>query len=258
MRQAVILAGGMGTRLRERLGPIPKTLVRIGGIALLEHQIRLLLAHGIDDIVLLVRHGADQIKDYCAERGNFGATLRFVEDQGYARGTAGAVFGCLDQLDSEFFVLYGDTMLDVVERTWRDAPEHLRELNRDRFLRLWVDSHIAELSASRMKQELAAGRPGPEGSAMKVTFARLAQELSGLEIELLGADGLTYGQWEMVRPEIVEFTGRDAAYRYLRAKGNSIEGGTTEILLNILAEQVLGLPQEQRVDKAVAWKDSPR
>ncbi len=152
----------------------------------------------------------------------------------------------------------GETMLDVVERTWRAAPEHLRDLNRDRFLRLWVEAHVAELAASKMKQELAAGRPGPEGSAMKVTFARLAQELSGLEIELLGDEGLAYGQWEMVRPEIVEFTGRDAAYRYLRAKGNSIEGGTTEILLNILAEQVLGLPQEQRFDKAVAWKDSPR
>ena len=152
----------------------------------------------------------------------------------------------------------GDSMLDVVERAWRAASDTTRDLLRDRFLRLWVDSHVAELSALRMKQQLAAGRPGPEGSAMKVTFARLAQELSGLEIELLGADGLTYGQWEMVRPEIVEFTGRDAAYRYLRAKGNSIEGGTTEILLNILAEQVLGLPQEQRPDKGIAWKDSPR
>ena len=188
----------------------------------------------------------------------------FVPDENLLGEVNGGWLVAMTTLSSERVAIgnsdaeVGDTMLDVVERTWRDAPEHLRELNRDRFLRLWVDSHIAELSASRMKQELAAGRPGPEGSAMKVTFARLAQELSGLEIELLGADGLTYGQWEMVRPEIVEFTGRDAAYRYLRAKGNSIEGGTTEILLNILAEQVLGLPQEQRVDKAVAWKDSPR
>lgn len=152
----------------------------------------------------------------------------------------------------------GDTMLNVVERTWRAAPEGARELMRDRFLRLWVDARVAELSAQRMKQQWAAGRPGPEGSAMKVAFADLAQELSGFEIELLGADGLTYGEWAMVRPEMVEFTGRDAGYRYLRAKGNSIEGGTTEILLNILAEKVLGLPPEFRPDKAVPWKDSPR
>ena len=52
--------------------------------------------------------------------------------------------------------------------------------------------------------------------------------------------------------------GRGPGYRYLRAKGNSIEGGTSEILRNTVSERVLGLPGEHRVDKAVAWKDLPR
>ena len=90
---------------------------------------------------------------------------------------------------------------------------------------------------------------------MKVSFARLAQELSGLEIELLGAEGLRYEDWTMVRPEIVDFTGRDAGYRYLRAKGNSIEGGTSEIIRNIVSERVLGLPAEHRTDKDRPWKE---
>ena len=51
---------------------------------------------------------------------------------------------------------------------------------------------------------------------------------------------------------------RSPGYRYLRAKGNSIEGGTSEILANIIAERVLGLPAEPRVDLAVPWKDLPR
>ena len=152
----------------------------------------------------------------------------------------------------------GDTMLEIVERSWRAAPEATRDMMSDRLMRLWVDARVSEVAAMRMKQQLAAGRLGPEGSAMKVTFARLAQELSGFEIELLGADGLTFGDWQMTRPEVIEYTGRDAGYRYLRAKGNSIEGGTTEILLNILAEKVLGLPPEHRPDKGMAWKDSPR
>jgi len=117
---------------------------------------------------------------------------------------------------------------------------------------------VFRLTGMRLRQKLAVGAPGPEGSAMKLTFARLAQELSGLELEMLGEDGLRYDDWTMTRPEQVDFTGRDAGYRYLRAKGNSIEGGTSEILRNIVAERVLGLPSEPRVDKDIPWKDIPR
>jgi alkylation response protein AidB-like acyl-CoA dehydrogenase len=105
---------------------------------------------------------------------------------------------------------------------------------------------------------LAAGQPGPEGSAAKVVFARLNQELSALELELSGADGLRYDDWSLRRPEAVSFLTRGPGYRYLRARGNSIEGGTSEILRNIIAERVLGLPTEPRTDTRVPWKDLPR
>src|SRR6266516_3655412 len=84
--------------------------------------------------------------------------------------------------------------------------------------------------------------PGSEGSAAKLVFARLNQEISELEVELAGQDGLRYDDWAMRRPEGASFYGRDPGYRYLRARGNSIEGGTSEILRNIIAERVLGLP----------------
>ena len=131
----------------------------------------------------------------------------------------------------------------------------------DRLLRLWVDAEVFRITGQRLRQKLAQGQPGPEGAAMKLTFARIAQEASGLEVELLGEDGLRYESdqgWTMLRPDRVDFTGRDAGYRYLRAKGNSIEGGTSEILRNIVAERVLGLPGEHRVDKDRPWKETAR
>jgi alkylation response protein AidB-like acyl-CoA dehydrogenase len=87
--------------------------------------------------------------------------------------------------------------------------------------------------------------------------------VSGFELELLGSDGLRYDDWSTdtwttERPAVVDFLARSAGYRYLRAKGNSIEGGSSEILRNIIAERVLGLPGEIRVDKDVPWKDLPK
>jgi alkylation response protein AidB-like acyl-CoA dehydrogenase len=149
-------------------------------------------------------------------------------------------------------------MSGVVAQTWRDHPEnHTPELH-DRLLDLWTQSEALRLAGIRLRQQLAVGSPGPEGSAMKLAFARLAQQLTGLEVELLGEDGLRYDDWTLRRPDKVDFTGREAGYRYLRAKGNSIEGGTSEVLRNIIAERVLGLPAEPRTDTKVAWKDLPR
>jgi alkylation response protein AidB-like acyl-CoA dehydrogenase len=149
-------------------------------------------------------------------------------------------------------------MIGPVARTWRERPGLRTHDLHQRLLRLWVESEVSRLTAERLRQQLAAGQPGYEGSAMKLAFARLNQEISGLEVELRGAEGLLYDDWTMRRPELVDFTGRDAGYRYLRSKGNSIEGGTSEILLNIVAERVLGLPAEPRTDKDVAWKDLAR
>ncbi|MGW0931624.1 acyl-CoA dehydrogenase family protein [Streptomyces sp. NPDC002644] len=149
-------------------------------------------------------------------------------------------------------------MIGKAAATWRERPELRTHDLHQRLLDLWVEAEAARLTGARLRQQLVAGQPGPEGAGMKLGFARLNQQISGLEVELLGEEGLLYEDWTMVRPDKVDFTGRDAGYRYLRAKGNSIEGGTSEVLLNIVAERVLGLPGEPRTDKDVAWKDLAR
>jgi alkylation response protein AidB-like acyl-CoA dehydrogenase len=149
-------------------------------------------------------------------------------------------------------------MIGALVDVWRSRPELRTHGLRDAVLRGWVNSEVARLAGIRLQQSLAAGSPGPEGSASKLVFAKLMQEISGIEVELRGDEGLRHDDWSMRRAETVDFFGRNHGYRYLRAKGNSIEGGTSEILRNIIAERVLGLPSEPRVDKDVAWKDIPR
>jgi alkylation response protein AidB-like acyl-CoA dehydrogenase len=149
-------------------------------------------------------------------------------------------------------------MIGPAAATWRSRPELRTPGLHDRLLRLWTDAEVARLAGERLRQQLAAGQPGPEGSAAKLIFARLNQDISGFELELAAADGLRYDDWTMRRSEHPSFFGRGPGYRYLRARGNSIEGGTSEILRNIIAERVLGLPAEPRVDKDVPWKDLPR
>jgi len=149
-------------------------------------------------------------------------------------------------------------MAGLAAAAWREHPEARTPGLHDRLIRLWADAEVARLAGARMRQQLAAGTPGPEGSAAKIVFARLNQELSAFELELAGAAGLTYDDWTLRRPESLSFFGRGPGYRYLRSRGNSIEGGTSEILRNIIAERVLGLPAEPRTDTKVPWKDLPR
>lgn len=112
MRQVVILAGGKGTRLRERLGGKPKPLVDVCGVPLLERQILLVQRYGFDRVLLLVNHEAQQVHDFCESRDDWELDLDIIDD-GEPRGTAGATLATFDRLEHEFLVMYGDTMLEV-------------------------------------------------------------------------------------------------------------------------------------------------
>ncbi|MFG1704784.1 acyl-CoA dehydrogenase family protein [Nonomuraea sp. M3C6] len=150
----------------------------------------------------------------------------------------------------------GGGMVAAVLDAWRERPELRTHDLHQRLLSLWVEAEVTRLSGARLREQLVAGQPGPEGSGMKLSFARLNQALSGFDVEF--RRDLGYDDWTFRRSENVDFYGRGPGYRYLRAKGNSIEGGTSEILRNIISERVLGLPSEPRVDKDVPWKDLPR
>src|SRR5262252_7413749 len=122
--QAVILAGGEGTRLRSRLATgLPKPLVDVDGVPLLGRQIALLREAGCESAVILVNHGAEHIRRYCAANADFGLRLRLVDD-GTPRGTAGAALAAFDHLAERFIVVYGDTLINVdLKQMWRAHRE---------------------------------------------------------------------------------------------------------------------------------------
>lgn len=112
MQQAVILAGGMGTRLKAITGDLPKPLAPADGKPLLERQLELLAANGIAEVCVLCGYRADVIREFCGDGSKWGLKVECVEEE-KARGTAGAVLDALDHLKESFFVLYGDVVLDV-------------------------------------------------------------------------------------------------------------------------------------------------
>jgi histidinol-phosphate phosphatase family protein len=112
VKQAIILAGGKGTRLSDRLKGLPKPLVDVAGKPLLEHQIQLLKKYGYTDILLLVNYGANYIEDFCSQNNNWGINVRCL-NEGHPLGTAGATLAALSYLEENFLVVYGDTMLEV-------------------------------------------------------------------------------------------------------------------------------------------------
>lgn len=148
--------------------------------------------------------------------------------------------------------------IGLVARRWREDPSVRSAAQHDTLMRWWVESEVTRMAGERLRQQLAVGAPGPESSAMKLAFARQAQGITNLMMELAPDEALEHDTWELVRPRSGSFLGRGPGYRYLRAKGNSIEGGTSEVMRNVVAERVLGLPADHRPDKGVPFKDVPR
>ncbi|MDE0802246.1 MAG: acyl-CoA dehydrogenase family protein [Acidimicrobiales bacterium] len=156
----------------------------------------------------------------------------------------------------------GSGPIAEVVRIWNEElPEHRRTpATRERLMQLWVDAEVLRLTNVRAGQNRKAGNPGPESSIAKLALALVNKDIYEFCVNMLGADGLIGYDFDMRRADAVGLEGPPGSSRkmFLRSRANSIEGGTSEIMKNILGERVLGLPGEPRVDKDVAWKDVPR
>jgi len=150
------------------------------------------------------------------------------------------------------------------------APGHLLQLwkdrdltdsvQRDKLLKLWIEQEAVRLTNIRAAESREKGTPGPEGSTSKLYEAEINKSSYEFGMELLGDEALLFPRgYSITQPEInldnetLGFV--DTQSLFLRARANSIEGGTSEIMKNIIAERVLGLPSEPKLDKDKAWKD---
>jgi len=113
--QCVVLAGGLGTRLRPLTDAVPKALVSVAGKPFVDRQLEWLGAHGVTDVVLSLGAFGEMIAAHVGNGARFGLSVRAVHEGSDLRGTAGALRLAHDQgvLDDAFLVTYGDSFLLV-------------------------------------------------------------------------------------------------------------------------------------------------
>lgn len=110
--KAVILAGGLGSRLRPFTTTFPKPLMPLGDVPIIEILLRQLRAHGVDEAILLTGHLAYLIEGYLGDGRAMGMTIRYVRETS-PRGTAGPLRQLAGQLNDDFLVVNGDLLTDV-------------------------------------------------------------------------------------------------------------------------------------------------
>ncbi len=152
----------------------------------------------------------------------------------------------------------GSGVIAVAVNQWKRNGRRADSVARDNLTRLWVDAEVNRLTNMRASQLRAKGTPGPEGSVGKLAMAGLNQRIMSFVMDLMGPEALLYPSgYTKERPRnAMDLSNPQKAF--LRVQANSIEGGTTNIMKNILGERVLGLPGEPRADKDVPWSQVPR
>jgi alkylation response protein AidB-like acyl-CoA dehydrogenase len=164
-----------------------------------------------------------------------------------------------ESLGSKIVERGGGTIAHAV-RLYRAAAEAGRvdAATTERLMLLWTEAEGARLTNVRAAAEVGH-QPGPEGSIAKLQMADLNKAIYDLCVDLSGLDGLLVDGYAQSRPAFsAAYGGADVKKAYLRSLANSIEGGTSEVLRNILGERVLGLPGEPRLDRDIPWRDIRR
>ena len=152
-------------------------------------------------------------------------------------------------LDASAFA--GGTRKDPWGMFVDSIPNHDDPVNRQFIAQSYIEKEVKEITQFRANSARARGdQPGPEGGVTKVYNAEYNKWRSS---ELMNVNGPASIAWDKG-----DTFAENRAHAFLRARANSIEGGTSEILRNQMGERILGLPREPEVDRGIAWKDIKR
>jgi alkylation response protein AidB-like acyl-CoA dehydrogenase len=149
--------------------------------------------------------------------------------------------------------------LKIWNERWSTRTDSHAQAVRSELLQTWVRNEVGRLTNWRASDLREAGTPGPEGSVAKLAFAEINQRVSELCVDLLGAEGMLYASaYPKSRPSELAIESSDVRKVFLRMRAYSIEGGTSEVMRNILGERMLGLPGDLRNDGEIPWNAVPR
>lgn len=157
----------------------------------------------------------------------------------------------------------GSGTIAALTKAWEEYGPGLdpvqASLMRDRVSQLWIEAEIVRLTTMRARAGAVAGNPGPEGSVGKLASAELNLRIWNAVMDLMGPDAMMHEPGYPLSRDNEEQNFRDYpnSKSFLRSQANTIEGGTSDIMRNILGERVLGLPGDVRVDKGIPWTEIP-
>lgn len=149
---------------------------------------------------------------------------------------------------------HGDKRVSPIDdaiATWHRYPERQNPVARDQLAALWARAQAHRLTCDRLRGDPAMKQN--EGSLAKISGALLNQACYEFSIQMMGPEAALFGSYA---PDIAEDGDYLIQERFLRSRANSIEGGTTEIQRNLVAERILGLPEEHKPDRGKSWREA--
>lgn len=161
--KTVILAGGKGTRIASITSEIPKALIPVNGMPVLEYQVIMARDQGFREFIFVIGHLGSKIREYFGSGEKWGVSIEYFEER-VPLGTAGALAYLKDKLDDDFFVFYGDTVMDI---DMRNMLAFHREHHSDATLLLHPNDHPYDSDLVEIADDCRVvkflNKPHPEG-----------------------------------------------------------------------------------------------